>query len=343
MLLFVETANQTVSTPSGWGVVADSPQGTGAAGGATSTRLGVFWKRAIPAEVAPTITDPGDHAIGQILAFRGCINTGNPWDVTSGNTGASSTSVSIPGDTTTVANCLVVLAVLIITDTATPQTSGYTNADLANLTERTDINTTQGNGGGFAVITGEKASIGAYGATTATLANASEQGRISIALKPAIPTWSASTGSINSSSGLWTAPSLAGQTARIVVSNGTYNITLEVPVLEAFPRSDFILPWPIDLVKRVLVSEAEDGTRTSRIKTAARRSFPVSLLVDAVEDLNGAGLETVSAFWDRHHPGVRFILDDPEELIRLVVYSDSDIRWEHTGAGINIAFRVKQA
>jgi hypothetical protein len=45
---------------------------------------------------------------------------------------------------------------------------------------------------------------------------------------------------------------------------------------------------------------------------------------------------------DRHHPGARFILEDPEEVIRLVIYSDSDLRWEHTGAGINIAFRVKE-
>ncbi len=343
MLLFVETANEAVSTPATWTIVADSPQGTGTAAGVAATRLSVFWKRATATEVAPTVADPGDHAIGQILAFRGCIDSGNPWDVTSGNTGASSTSVSIPGDTTTVVNCLVVLAVSNITDTATPQTSGYVNTDLANLTERTDINTISGNGGGFAVVTGEKAAIGAYAATTATLANASEQGRISIALKPALITWTASIGSINSTSGIWTAPSLTGQTALITASNGTLSVTIEMPLPEVFPRTDFKLPWPIDYAKRVLVSEAEDGSRTSRVKTQARRAFPVELLVDAVEDLNGAGLATVRAFWDRVHPGVKFILEDPEENLRLVVYSDSDLRWEHTGAGINIAFRVKQA
>src|SRR5262245_12496394 len=147
MLLFVETANElvAVSTPAGWAIVADSPQGTGTAGDVAATRLSVFWKRAIFSETAPVLTDPGDHTIGQILAFRGCVTSGNPWDVTSGDTGASSTSVSIPGDTTTVANCLIVLAVANQTDSATPQTSGYTNSDLASLTERTDVNTTQGN------------------------------------------------------------------------------------------------------------------------------------------------------------------------------------------------------
>src|SRR5882672_7107385 len=41
LLLFVETANETVSAPAGWSAVADSPQGTGTVGGATSTALTV--------------------------------------------------------------------------------------------------------------------------------------------------------------------------------------------------------------------------------------------------------------------------------------------------------------
>src|SRR5262245_21357519 len=302
MLLFVQTANESVSTPSGWTAVADSPQGTGTGGAAGSVRITVFWRRVTLTEGAPTITDPGDHAVAQIWAFRGCPTSGDPWDVTSGNTGASSTSVSIPGDTTTVANCLVVLVVANATDTATPQTSGYTNADLANLTEGTDFNSTQGVGGGFAIITGQKVAAGAYGATTATLATASAQGRMSIALKPGTTVWSASAGSINTSSGLWTAPSLTGQTALINATNGILTVQIAVPVLEAFPRTDYILPWPIDLTKRVLTSDAEDGSRAWRVKNRAKRSFPVTLFVCPVSDL-----VTIRDFWDRHHPGVRFI------------------------------------
>lgn len=348
MWLYVESANEAVSTPSGgWAAGPNSPQGTGTAAGATSTRLTAFWKRVgpVPAnEVAPQITDPGDHAFAVIVAYRGCIDTGDPWDVANGDVAAgATTAVSIPGATTTVPNCLVVVAVANQTDTATPQVSGYANSDLTNLTERFDGNSTQGNGGGIAIADGRKDSFGTYGATTATLATSSVQGRISIALKPAVAVWSASSGSINSSSGIWDSPSQAGQTARISVTNGTYTVIRAFDVLEKFPRSDFILPWPIDFAKRVLLSESEDGSRTSRIKSGPKRSFPVSLLVDGVADLNGAGLSTIRAFWDRHHPGKRFIMDDPEEALRLVVYSDSDLRWEHTGAGINIAFRVKEA
>jgi hypothetical protein len=157
------------------------------------------------------------------------------------------------------------------------------------------------------------------------------------------PIWAASLGQI-AISGLWIVPDLIGQKARITATAGGVTVTRDVEIVEKFPRSDFKLDWPIDYAKRVLLSEAEDGTRTSRIKTAARRSFPVELLVDAVEDLNGkAGLRTIRDFWDRHHPGLRFIMEDPEEGIQLVMYTDSELRWVHTGAGIEIVFRVKGA
>lgn len=340
MLLFVETASQAVSTPSGWAIVTDSPQETGAAGGATSTRLSVFWKRAVVAEAVPSITDPGDHAIGQILAFRGCISTGNPWDVTSGDTGASSTSVSIPGDTTTVAGCLVVLAVANQTDSATPQTSAFVNADLTNLAELTDVNTASGNGGGFAVAAGGKAAAGAYGATAATLANASVQGRMSIALKPGSITWSASIGSINSSSGVWTAPSLAGQTAIISVTNGTTTALIEVQVLEVFPLDDPILPINWDLDIPTLVGMTED--RSSRFTREKAEAFDAYQLKFASRTLTEA--ETVALFFRSHGYGKLFILDDALRGIRRVGWFDSAIRFEGADeCAIDMAFRFLEA
>ena len=187
-LLFVETANQTVTTPSGWTIVTNSPQGTGTAGGTSATGLSVFWKRAAStSESAPTVTiSSGNHAIGQIMAFRGCVTSGNPWDVTAGNVASTaSKSVSIPGATTSVNNCLIILAVAYATDTTTPQTSAWTNANLTGVTEVVDNATATGNGGGFGVATGLRASAGNYGTTSATLSTSSVQGRMSIALKPA--------------------------------------------------------------------------------------------------------------------------------------------------------------
>jgi hypothetical protein len=340
LLLFVETANEAVTTPSGYAAVADSPQGTGTAGVAGSVRLSVFWKRASANETAPTVADPGDHAIGQILAFRGCIDTGNPWDVTSGDTAASSTSVSIPGDTTTVVNCLVVLAVANATDTATLQTSGYTNANLVNLTERADVNTTQGVGGGFAVATGEKAAIGAYAATTATLATASAQGRMSIALKPAIAVWTANAGSINSGTGQWTAPSVLGQTVTISVTNGTFTATRVVLIIPAFPFTDFSLPLAWDRNLTALISMSEDRTsRITRDKAPPFDSYPIKLTSRTLADCN-----TIDAFFDQQRFGKLFILEDKVRSLRKVGWFDSPIRHEaRDECDIDLAFQFLEA
>ncbi len=344
MWLIVETASQSVSTPSGWAIPDDAPQETGAAGGATSTRLSVFWKRVgvVPAnETAPTVSDSGDHQIARIVAFRDCIATGNPWDDTAGTTAASSTSVSIPGGTTTVANCLVMAIVSNATDSATAQTSTYANADLTSLAEIADSNTTQGNGGGFGVVTGEKASIGTYGATTATLANASVQALWSVSMKPAVTTWTSSIGSINSSTGQWTAPSLAGQTAVITATNGTLTVSLEVDILEVFPFAPSA-PNNWELKKTVLVSRAEDRSRTSRVKDKDGRPFQPWEV--ALENLEVDESDTLDEFWEDHHPQKKFIFENSLKSVRQVMYFDSDIAYEaDSGCAIRAVLRMIEA
>jgi hypothetical protein len=186
-LLIVETdTNQDVtlsSNTANFVQISNSPQN------ASGTKLTVFWTRATSSSMAnPTVVDSGNHQIAQIITFRGVITSGNPWDVTAGNTSNSNTTFTIPGATTTLANTLVVAIVANGTDTNTAQTSGWSNGNLTNLTERTDVNTQSNNGGGFGVATGIKTTAGSYGNTTGTLANASTQARISLALKPTLPT-----------------------------------------------------------------------------------------------------------------------------------------------------------
>jgi len=200
LLLFVESANETISltTANGFAEAMSSPQGTGTAAGTAATRLAVYWKRAVGGDASPVVADSGNHTIAQILAFRNCVRQENPWNVAAGNVaGTASTSASIPGGTTTVSDCLIVAAVANATDSATAQTSGWANGDLTDVTERVDSNTASGNGGGFGVATGVKALAGAFGATAATLATSSVQGRIAIALMPEspLPAWLAHNGS----------------------------------------------------------------------------------------------------------------------------------------------------
>ncbi len=171
-LLFVESTGgqpATLSTPAGFAAVTSSPQATGTT--TLGTQISVFWARATSTSMAsPVVADPGDHAYGIILTFRGVINTGNPWDVTAGGVkAAASTTTTFGTVTTTVANTLVVLASTRDNDLATAAWSLWTNANLASPSERSDGGTTSGNGGGIGVATGGKVAAGAVGSSTATV------------------------------------------------------------------------------------------------------------------------------------------------------------------------------
>jgi hypothetical protein len=191
-LLVVQSENQTISltTANGFAEVgAQANKAAGTAGVNPATRLATYWKRLVGGDLPPVVADSGDHTAAQIHVFRGCSASGNPWDVfAEGNdSAANDTTGSIPGATSTVANCLVVLLCATSFDgTSTAEFSGWTNAGLTNLLERQDNCDTAGLGGGHGMATGERAVAGAYGATTVTLANTSFKGTMSIALKPEI-------------------------------------------------------------------------------------------------------------------------------------------------------------
>jgi hypothetical protein len=192
MIMFAESANEAVATPTGWAIVTNSPQGTGTAGGTAATRLSVFWKRHDGSEANPTVADPGNHVGARILGVRGCPTTGDPWNITSGSVRTTaSTAVSITGPTTTVANTLVLVGVANATDATASQiaTNSWSCTAIPDLAG-TGIgdNTTNGNGGGFNVAAGTKATAGAIGTITATLATSSVQGHLVIALRAIDPT-----------------------------------------------------------------------------------------------------------------------------------------------------------
>ncbi|OHB42063.1 MAG: hypothetical protein A2Y13_13035 [Planctomycetes bacterium GWC2_45_44] len=191
LLLFLETANQavTISDQNGgtWTQVTNSPQGTGTAAGTTGARLTAFWSRYNGTQGAPTTSDSGNHQTGRMIAIRGAVASGNPWDVTAGGVeAASDTSGSIPGATTTVTNTLVVTAIAasLPDATGTANLSSWTNANLTSITERTDNTVTAGNGGGLGIATGIRAATGAYGNTAVTLGSSAYKGMMSIAIKP---------------------------------------------------------------------------------------------------------------------------------------------------------------
>lgn len=186
LLLYVETANQPVAAPAGWtSVVAAS--GFGTAGGTTATILQGFWKRHSGTESDPTIVDTGDHQLAVILAYRGVVNSGNPWDATPVATSSSTanTGVTFPAVTTVTAGCLIVGAVANVSAANDP-TGSYSNANLSGITERADGDAVSiGNGGNLAVFDGTKATAGSTGTTSATVPGGAGKSYITIPLKPA--------------------------------------------------------------------------------------------------------------------------------------------------------------
>jgi MSHA biogenesis protein MshQ len=185
-LLFIESAGgeaATLSTAAGFVAVANSPQATGAT--TAGTRITVFWARATSTSMAsPTVADPGNHVYARILTYRGVFASGNPWDVTGGGVKAgASTSVTVTGVTTTVANTLIVQAVARDNDNAAAAFSAQTNGNLTGIAERSDAGTAQGNGGGIGVWDGVKAAAGGTGNTAATVTN-SINAFLTIALRP---------------------------------------------------------------------------------------------------------------------------------------------------------------
>lgn len=198
LLLFLETQNQVITVSGGtetWAQVADSPQGTNGDTASNPTRLTIFWARASQnTPTSPTTSDSGDHQLGQIMAIRGCITAGNPWDVTAGSTDAvlhsTDFTASIPGDTTTIDDCLVIAALTLESSNCTINNT-WANASLSSVTQRINIEVGPfGDGGVLGVATGGKALAGVYGATTVTVDvpvgdATGGSGMISIALLPA--------------------------------------------------------------------------------------------------------------------------------------------------------------
>lgn len=174
------------ATPSGWTEVADSPQHDSAS--SLNARIQCWTIHAsAPGTSPPTIADVGSDSskLGVAIVVRGAHAT--PIDVTAGGTAASSTSVSIPGDTTTGDQRLIIAMAALTVDSNTPQLvfTSPTNASLSGLNQQLNYSSASGPGVGLAIITGRKAAAGAFSATTATLSTACTQAYLTLAIKPA--------------------------------------------------------------------------------------------------------------------------------------------------------------
>jgi sialidase-1 len=168
-----------------------SPQSVGS--GNNEIHLTAYYSRYNGTQGNPTTNDSGDHQLGVILAFRGVVANGVPWDAVDGTTRSDGlTRAFIPGATTTVANTLVIGAIA----TALPAEDGTNNFSewsprtlgMTNLIERIDISTSAGNGGALGIATADFADAGiSYGRIELDISTPSNRAMFSAALRPEVP------------------------------------------------------------------------------------------------------------------------------------------------------------
>lgn len=132
--------------------------------------LFVYWVRATDdATVSPSITCPTNHQVGCVAVLRGCITTGNPWDVTAETDYDTTTTPWIwPTVTTTVADTLIGFFGGSMRDNTGEWMGTLTNTNLASITQQFDDSVTTNAGGGTCIITATSASAQAIGTTSGT-------------------------------------------------------------------------------------------------------------------------------------------------------------------------------
>jgi len=194
-ILFVESENgasSAIAPPTGWSMVTNQSgltNGLGALNGASSTSLETFWKRATASETAPSVEDRGDYALAQIMCIRGAESNAYPFHaVQVDNKSGSSKTVSITNATTTISNCLIVLATSAMFDGSTGDNySDWYNPSLTNLAERGDVGTITASGGVMANLTGEQWVQGEFLLTTGLVDTTTVAINLAAAVMPVQP------------------------------------------------------------------------------------------------------------------------------------------------------------
>lgn len=190
LILAVESANETVTPPSGWTQFTngDYYTGSGTPGGVGSTRLSIFYRFCDDTLSGVTIADSGSHQYATVLVFKG-VDTTEPLATTGSGSyithiPTAQTSVSLPDVYVAYNNSLVVNILSNGHNTNGPLFSSQSNPNLTSLTKVFDYNVSLGVGGGLTVLTGVKTTTGWTGSTEGILSVVALQGLASIVLKP---------------------------------------------------------------------------------------------------------------------------------------------------------------
>jgi hypothetical protein len=174
-----------VAAPSGWAAFTGSPVTSVA--DATGTKLSVFWKVAISSDEANvSLGGVADHSVARLYVFRNTRSDIAPGVAitTDAKTIASST-LTFPSIDTLAYNTLVLCIASRSNDASTLSFSTFVNANLGSTSTAGQAGTLSGNGGGFVVFVGTKATPGATGTSTASVAS-SVNAMMVLGLEPSV-------------------------------------------------------------------------------------------------------------------------------------------------------------
>ena len=166
--IFVESGiNDVITFPAGWTHVIGSPQSDGSA-----TKATLVWKRA--ASLAEPDISLGlassDHFVARMHLYRGCRATGAPYEEISSNSQSGSSTATMPQLELSMANVKVVYASVRSNDSADVATYGtISNASMSSISERYEMGTILGNGGGGMWTTATPIAAGLTGAATSAM------------------------------------------------------------------------------------------------------------------------------------------------------------------------------
>ncbi len=189
LIIYAGASNNAVPAPTNWTEVANSPVWD--SGSASNARLHVYQRTLTGTaltpntETAPSISDVAsdDAKLAGIIVIRNSTGLDATPTFSTVSAAGATTAVSWPDITTVTPNALIVHIMGCRIDSDGPKCSGYSNGALTELSERVDYHSIIGLGYGIVVAIGKKASPGAIGNTTATLATASSQARMTLAFK----------------------------------------------------------------------------------------------------------------------------------------------------------------
>ena len=150
--------NVVATITAGWTIV-DATNNT------TALRTFWAWKRLVGGDGNPTITHAaGDAIIAQIAVFRGCVTTGDPFDVKSVSANASSSTITAAAITPGTAGSRIVWMGGVSDDGTT---SGYSGTN-PTFVEDIDQLTTLNLDASIAMASGDKTDTTTTGSRTAT-------------------------------------------------------------------------------------------------------------------------------------------------------------------------------